>query len=150
MYEFFKKLLNFHTTWYLGVFGIADYESVFRFQKFKMADPIWRMALFKINQIRLKLVTRRFSESLIANLYSDFKHSKWRIQYDGQLFLKSIESTWSLLLGGFRGSWNKWHLISPQKQMTAVSVADDVVRVKVIVVIRFCEGNSCHLTTRLY
>ena len=57
-------MLNFHTTWYLGAFGIADCESVFRFQKFKVADPIWRTALFEINRIRFKLLTRRFSGSL--------------------------------------------------------------------------------------
>ena len=111
-------MLNFHTTWYLGVFGVGDYESVLRFQKFKMANPIWRTALFKINRIGLKLVTRGFSGSLITNLYTDSKNSKWWIQYCGQ------------------------------KQMTTVSVADDVVRVKDIVVICFCGGNSCHLTTQ--
>ena len=42
---------------YSEVFGVADYESVFRFQKFKIADPLWRTVLFKINRIRLKLIT---------------------------------------------------------------------------------------------
>ena len=27
---------------YSEVFGVADYESVVRFSKFKMADSIWR------------------------------------------------------------------------------------------------------------
>ena len=48
-----------------GVFGVADYESVFRLQKFKMDDPMWRTDLFKISRIRLKLVTRGLSGSLI-------------------------------------------------------------------------------------
>ena len=76
MYEFFLKILNFHATWYLGIFGVAEYESVFRFQKFKKAGPKWRTAHFKINRIRLKLVSRRCSGSLITNLYSDLKNSK--------------------------------------------------------------------------
>ena len=32
---------------YLGVFGVADYESVIKIEKFKMADPIWRRLLPK-------------------------------------------------------------------------------------------------------
>ena len=27
--------------WYSGVFGVVDYESKLRIQKFKIADPIW-------------------------------------------------------------------------------------------------------------
>ena len=29
--------------WYLGVFGVADYDFEVDFQKFKMVDPIWWM-----------------------------------------------------------------------------------------------------------
>jgi len=28
--------------WHIGVFGVADYESIISFAKFKMADTIWR------------------------------------------------------------------------------------------------------------
>ena len=101
----FQNQSNRLAACYSEAFGVANYESVFRFKKFKMADPIWWTALFNIYQIRLKLVTRGLSGSLITTLESDFKNSKWRMQYGGRLFLKSIESAWSLLLGGFRGRW---------------------------------------------
>ena len=61
----FQNQSNSLEACYSGVFGVADYESVFRFQTFKMANPIWRTALFKINRIRLKLLTRGLSGSLI-------------------------------------------------------------------------------------
>ena len=41
----------------------------------------------KINQIYLKIVTQGFLASLIADLQSDFKNFKWRIQYGGQVNL---------------------------------------------------------------
>ena len=37
-----KKLLNWDEIWYLGDFGVADYESELNIQKkLKMADPTW-------------------------------------------------------------------------------------------------------------
>ena len=38
--QFFR---NCAETWYMGVFGVADYESGVRIVKFKMADPRWRL-----------------------------------------------------------------------------------------------------------
>ena len=35
-----------HATSYLGVFGVADFESEVRFLKIKMADPIWHTIFF--------------------------------------------------------------------------------------------------------
>lgn len=37
----FRKSTDSRQIWYTGVFEIADHESEVRFQKFKMADPIW-------------------------------------------------------------------------------------------------------------
>jgi len=31
----------------IGIFEVADYESVIRFSKFKMADPIWLTKILK-------------------------------------------------------------------------------------------------------
>lgn len=53
------------------VLGVADYEPKVRFQKFKMSDSIWRPNMtnnFQMNAIRLKVVSRGFSESLNPNL----------------------------------------------------------------------------------
>ena len=38
--------------WYLAVFEVADFESVVRFLKFKMADPIRRVKISKIMKFR--------------------------------------------------------------------------------------------------
>ena len=35
-------LLDWDDIWYTEVFGVADYESERRIQKFKMVDAIWR------------------------------------------------------------------------------------------------------------
>ena len=35
-----EKLLNWNDIWYSGVFGVADYESELKIQKFEMADPV--------------------------------------------------------------------------------------------------------------
>ena len=37
----------------IRVFGVADYESEFRFSKFKMADPIWRSKFSKKGKLML-------------------------------------------------------------------------------------------------
>ena len=34
--------LEFVQTWYIGVFGVADFESDVKTSKFKMTAPIWR------------------------------------------------------------------------------------------------------------
>jgi len=33
------------------VFEVADYESIIRFSKFKMANPIWRMKIHKVSKL---------------------------------------------------------------------------------------------------
>ena len=59
-----------------GVFGVADYESAIRFwkfQKYEMADPIWRLKK-KFHFISWwKNYVRGFLGSLITNLLSDFE-----------------------------------------------------------------------------
>ena len=44
----------------LNVSRVADYEYAVRFQKFKMADPIWWTIFSKFDRIRLELVKRGF------------------------------------------------------------------------------------------
>ena len=34
--------LEFVQTWYIGVFGVADFESHVKTSKFKITAPIWR------------------------------------------------------------------------------------------------------------
>ena len=48
----------------------------------------------KINQIYLKIVTHGFLGSLITDLYSDLKNSKWRIQYSGQVNVINFYKPW--------------------------------------------------------
>jgi len=64
------------------VFEVADYESIIRFSKFKMANPIWRTKIYKKSRNWMKIGILRLLGSLITNLSSDFKNSRWRIQYD--------------------------------------------------------------------
>ena len=68
------------------VLGVADNEYAVRFKKFKMPDPIWRTIFSKFDRIRLKLVTRGFSGSVITNMQLHFRNSKCRIQYGGRFF----------------------------------------------------------------
>ena len=42
--------VNFSDTLYTGVFRVTDYESVIKFLKLKMANPIWRMSYKKFHQ----------------------------------------------------------------------------------------------------
>ena len=44
-----KNSINFSVTSYTGVFGVTDYESVMKFSKLKMANPIWRMSYKKFH-----------------------------------------------------------------------------------------------------
>ena len=47
---FFSKIdANHHENVYLGVFGVADYEFVVRFSKFKMANSKWLQNFDKFN-----------------------------------------------------------------------------------------------------
>ena len=43
-----KKLFDWDEIWYSGVFGIANYESERKIQKFKIADPKWRTKMQKL------------------------------------------------------------------------------------------------------
>ena len=43
------KLFNWDEIWYLGIFGVVDYESVLKIQKYKMVDPIWRTKIQKVS-----------------------------------------------------------------------------------------------------
>jgi len=36
---------------YNRFFEVADYESIIRFQKFKMADPVWRTKIHKVSKL---------------------------------------------------------------------------------------------------
>ena len=73
------KMQSYFIGWNL-VFGVADYEFELKVQKFKMADPIWRN---KLQKAKKKFGIRRFLGSLITNPTSEFRNSKWRIQYGG-------------------------------------------------------------------
>ena len=40
--EKWKKFLDWDNIWHSGVFGVADYVSKLKIQKFKMANLIWK------------------------------------------------------------------------------------------------------------
>ena len=71
-----------------GVFRVADHElaiKFWKFQKFKMADPIWQLK-YILFYIPKKNWVRGFLGLLITNLLSDFeifKKIKCRIQHGG-------------------------------------------------------------------
>ena len=48
--------------WYLGVFGVADYDFEVDFQKFKMVDPIWLTKFEKTIEFFCKLVSGGFRD----------------------------------------------------------------------------------------
>ena len=52
---FFLKF-NGLKIWYLGVFGVADYEFALKIQKFKIADPLWRTKIQKVTRLGLNLL----------------------------------------------------------------------------------------------
>jgi len=45
--ENLQKVSKLDENRYIEVIGITDYESIIRFQKFKMTDPIWRTKIHK-------------------------------------------------------------------------------------------------------
>jgi len=45
----------------LYVFMVADHESVVRFAKFKMVDPIWRTTWRKFQKLRLQKILSYFT-----------------------------------------------------------------------------------------
>ena len=42
------KLLHWDESWYLVVFGVADYEFELNIQKFEIADPKWWTQMQKV------------------------------------------------------------------------------------------------------
>ena len=85
---------NFRKTRYLGVFCNAYHESIVRFSKFKMADPIWRTQKSKFNLFSWNLVPRDFLYRW-SWILADFWNSKWRIQYGGRKSPKSTNFPWN-------------------------------------------------------
>ena len=64
-----------------GVFGVANYKSELKIQKFKIADPVRRTKMHKVTWLGWNFVTESFLGSMITNPRSKFINSKWRIQY---------------------------------------------------------------------
>ena len=61
-----------------GVFKVIWHKFELKIWKFKIADPNGKIYL-----IDMKISTRKFSWSLIKNLHSEFRNSKFWIQYGG-------------------------------------------------------------------
>ena len=100
-----KIQFDLHETRYFGVFWVADFEFEVKFEKFKLTDPIRRTAIAKHDLIYIKLGIWKFFGSLFSNQESNFKSSKWPIQYRG---LKSQNITWFVWnpeSGSFLGRW---------------------------------------------
>ena len=53
---------------YMGVSEVADYESIIRFSKFKMADQIWRTKIRKISELDKNWYTGVFQVSLTSKI----------------------------------------------------------------------------------
>ena len=68
---------NCAATWYMGVFGVADYESGVRIAKFEMAAVLVQILSFYT--IAPDRKSTRLSGSLITNLVSELQNSKWRL-----------------------------------------------------------------------
>ena len=68
---------------YSGFFGVADYESVIRFSKFKIGYSRWRPSTSKTAIILVKMYIRGFLGSLFMNPLSNIKFemadSIWRM-----------------------------------------------------------------------
>ena len=71
-----RVVFDSNGTRYVGVFGLADYESEqLKIQKYKMADHNGNNL-----SMRIKPVSREFLRSLIMNLESKFRNSKRRFK----------------------------------------------------------------------
>ena len=99
----FLKPNDFRGTLYTKVFEVADYEFDIGFSKFKLKDPIWRTQYFGNPTIFVELCTSTFLRSLITNLTSDFRNSKWQTQYGGHSILETLRFSHNSVLGGFWG-----------------------------------------------
>ena len=74
-------LLDWDEICYHKLFGIADYESMPKIRKFKMADPIcWTEMEMLLNWDEI-WYSGFFG---ITNLSSKLRNSIWRIQYGGR------------------------------------------------------------------
>ena len=82
-----QNLLVLHETRFSSIYGITDCESEYNIWKFRMADPIWRTKMQKSYLFWMKLDRCGFLESLIVDLKTKFRLSKWLIQY-GETYVK--------------------------------------------------------------
>ena len=82
-------------------------------------NPKFLAKTLNLNYFVVRFHTRRFSESLISNLKSDFPKTKWRLQNGGQFSKISVRFAWNLIYEGFLGCWFQiWSQIF-QKKMAA-------------------------------
>ena len=79
-----------HCKLYTGVFGVAYYESVIIFSKFKIADQRWwtKSPEFRISSVKIGI--SEFSKTLVTNPSLGFPNSIWRIQDVRKKFSKSV------------------------------------------------------------
>ena len=69
------------------VFGVIDYESEVRISKFKMeiSHTIFQWILNSFAVIDFNTSTQGFQRLAMTILKSNFRNSKWRIQYGGHI-----------------------------------------------------------------
>ena len=97
----FRKLYDFRISPYSTVFEVADYEFDIGFSEFEMVNPIWRTSYFENATNFVELSIPMFLRSLITNLSSDFRNSKWQTQYGGHNILESRRFSHNSALQGF-------------------------------------------------
>ena len=100
-----KEMFNSYQIWDMRVFGVADYESEVGLKKNKMANPKWRTYFLKFAWLLTKIISGGFLGSLITNLRSIWRKTKWRIQNGGHVLQNLLECSRKLSSGGFWGRW---------------------------------------------
>ena len=74
---------------------------------------IYRTCNFGNHTIFAKLCIQKLLGSLIMNLTSDFRNSRWRTKYGGHNILETQWFSWKFVLQGIWGRWLRfWHRIS--------------------------------------
>ena len=104
-------------------FGYALQEFLVKIEFVPVRNPIWRQIWRKVpknrecrtynfgnHTISAKLCTQKLLGSLIMNLISDFRNSKWPTQYSWHNIFETQRFSLNFVLRGFWGCWLRiWH-----------------------------------------
>ena len=97
----FRKIFHFYENLYIGIFQDSEYESAVRFFKNQNSGSNMAVKNFENCSIFMRIRIYRVFGSLISNKLSDFRNSKWLIQYGRSKFRKNFHFYENLYIGIF-------------------------------------------------